>query len=86
MEMYLNIFIKAIFIENMALSMFLGMCTFLACSKKVETSIGLGFAVIFVLGITVPLNNLLFNYLLREGALAWVPIMAIPWRSTTWNF
>ncbi|PCJ64711.1 MAG: NADH:ubiquinone reductase (Na(+)-transporting) subunit E [Candidatus Hydrogenedentota bacterium] len=75
MEMYLNIFIKAIFIENMALSMFLGMCTFLACSKKVETSIGLGFAVIFVLGITVPLNNLLFNYLLREGALAWVPIM-----------
>jgi len=75
MEMYLNIFIKAIFIENMALSMFLGMCTFLACSKKVETAIGLGFAVVFVLGITVPLNNLLFNYLLREGALAWVPIL-----------
>lgn len=73
MQEYLNIFIKAIFIENMALSLFLGMCTFLACSKKVETAIGLGFAVIFVLGITVPLNNIVYNYLLKEGALDWVP-------------
>ncbi len=75
MEQYLNIFIKAIFIENMALSMFLGMCTFLACSKKVGTALGLGFAVVFVLGVTVPLNNILFNYLLRDGALAWVPFV-----------
>lgn len=74
MQEYLNIFTKAVFIENPALAFFLGMCTFLACSKKVETAIGLGFAVIFVLGVTVPLNNLVYNVLLREGALAWVPI------------
>jgi Na+-transporting NADH:ubiquinone oxidoreductase subunit E len=73
MEAYLNIFVKSIFVENMALSLFLGMCTFIACSKKVETAIGLGFAVIFVLGITVPLNNLIYQFLLKEGALAWVP-------------
>ncbi len=70
---YLNIFITAVFIENMALAFFLGMCTFLACSKKVETAVGLGFAVIFVLAITVPLNNLIYAGLLKEGALAWVP-------------
>ncbi len=75
MEHYINIFIKAAFIENVALAFFLGMCTFLACSKKVETAIGLGFAVVAVLGITVPMNNLIFNYLLREGALAWVPVV-----------
>ena len=69
MQEYINIFVKAIFIENMALTFFLGMCTFMACSKKVETAIGLGFAVIFVLGITVPLNNLVYNHLLREDAL-----------------
>lgn len=74
MQEYVNIFIKAVFIENMALSFFLGMCTFIACSKKVETAIGLGFAVIFVLGITVPMNNLFYNFLLKEGALAWVPV------------
>lgn len=73
MQEYLSIFIKAVFVENMALAFFLGMCTFLACSKKVETAIGLGFAVVGVLGITVPLNNIVYNYLLREGALAWVP-------------
>ena len=73
MQEYLNIFVKAIFVENMALAFFLGMCTFLACSKKVETAIGLGFAVIFVLGITVPLNNLVYNLLLKDGAMAWVP-------------
>ena len=74
MQEYVNIFLKAVFIENMALAFFLGMCTFLACSKKVETAVGLGFAVIFVLGITVPMNNLIYNYLLREGALSWVPV------------
>lgn len=73
MQEYINILIKAIFIENMALAFFLGMCTFLACSKKVETAIGLGFAVIFVLGITVPLNNIMYNFLLKEGAMSWVP-------------
>lgn len=73
MEHYLNLMVKSVFIENMALAYFLGMCTFLACSKKVETAIGLGFAVIFVLGITVPMNNLLYNYLLREGAMSWMP-------------
>lgn len=75
MQEYINIFIKAVFIENMALAFFLGMCTFMACSKKVETAIGLGLAVIFVLGFTVPLNNLVYNGLLKEGALAWVPLL-----------
>lgn len=70
---YFNIFMKSMFIENMALAFFLGMCTFLACSKKVETAIGLGFAVVLVQGLTVPLNNFLYNALLREGALSWVP-------------
>lgn len=70
-EEYLSLFIKAVFIENMALAFFLGMCTFLALSKKVDTALGLGVAVIVVLGITVPANNLIFNYLLREGALSW---------------
>ena len=75
MQEYINIFVKAVFIENMALAFFLGMCTFMACSKKVETAVGLGFAVIFVLGVTVPLNNLVYNHLLKEGALAWVPLL-----------
>ena len=70
-EEYLNLFIKSIFIENMALSFFLGMCTFLAVSKKVETAIGLGAAVIIVQLITVPVNNLIYAGLLKEGALAW---------------
>lgn len=74
MEYYLNLFIRAAFIDNMALALFLGMCTFLACSRKVETAIGLGFAVVFVQSLTVPLNNLIYNHLLREGALAWVPV------------
>lgn len=68
----LNLFIKATFIENMALAFFLGMCSFLAVSKKVETAVGLGFAVIFVLLITTPLNNLIYHYLLQEGALSWM--------------
>jgi len=68
----LNIFIKAVFIENMALAFFLGMCTFIAVSKKVDTAMGLGAAVIFVLGVTCPLNNLIYNLFLKEGALAWI--------------
>ena len=68
-EHFLNLAIKAIFVENIALAFFLGMCSFLAVSKRVSTAIGLGSAVIFVLGITVPLNNLLYVYVLREGAL-----------------
>ena len=69
---YLNIFINAIFIENLALSVFLGMCTFIAISKKIEAAIGLGIAVIVVLAITVPINFLLDTYLLRPGALTWL--------------
>ena len=72
MEDLLNLVIRAIFIENMALQMFLGMCTFLAVSKKIETAIGLGVAVVFVQVITVPVNNIIFNQLLRDGALAWL--------------
>ena len=71
MEHMLSLFIRAVFIENMALSFFLGMCTFIAISKKVETAIGLGIAVIVVQAITVPANNLLYTFLLRDGALAW---------------
>ena len=70
-EHYVSIFIKAIFIENIALALFLGMCTFLAVSKRVETAAGLGIAVIVVQTITVPVNNLIYNNILREGALAW---------------
>ena len=71
MEHYLNLFIKSIFIENMALSFFLGMCTFLAVSKKITTAAGLGVAVIVVQTLTVPLNNLLYTYLLKENAIFW---------------
>lgn len=70
-EHYLGLFVKSIFIENMALAFFLGMCTFLAVSKKVETSTGLGIAVIVVQTITVPANNIIYTYLLKDGALAW---------------
>jgi Na+-transporting NADH:ubiquinone oxidoreductase subunit E len=72
MEHYLSIFIKSVFIENMALSFFLGMCTFLAVSKQVKTAIGLGIAVVVVETITVPANNLLLNLFLKEGALTWM--------------
>ena len=71
MEAYLSLFVRSIFVENLALSFFLGMCTFLAISKRIETAIGLGAAVIVVQTITVPINNLLFQYLLKDGALAW---------------
>jgi len=65
------------FVENMALAYFLGMCSFLAVSKKVDTAIGLGAAVIFVLGVTCPLNNLMYNYILREGALSWTGVESL---------
>ena len=70
-EYYLSLFVKAVFIENMALVFFLGMCTFIASSKKIETALGLGIAVVVVLAITVPVNNLIYHNLLAEGALAW---------------
>jgi len=71
MEHYVNLALKALFVENLALSFFLGMCTFLAISKKVETSLGLGIAVVVVQTITVPANNLIYNHLLKGGALEW---------------
>lgn len=71
MEHYLSLFIRSIFVENLALAFFLGMCTFLAVSKKIETALGLGIAVILVQSITVPANNLIYQYLLKDGALAW---------------
>jgi Na+-transporting NADH:ubiquinone oxidoreductase subunit E len=71
MEALLSIFVRSVFIENMALAFFLGMCTFLAISKKIQAAIGLGVAVIVVLTITVPVNNLIYHYLLADGALAW---------------
>ena len=73
MEDYLNLFVKSIFIENMIFAYFLGMCSYLAVSKTVKTAIGLGFAVIFVLSITVPINYLIDYYVLQDGALGkWV--------------
>ncbi len=68
----ISIATKAIFVENILLAFFLGMCSFLACSKKIETATGLGLAVIFVLGVTAPVNWLINHYLLRDGALAWL--------------
>ena len=67
-----NIFVRSIFVDNMIFAYFLGMCSYLAVSKTVKTAVGLGAAVIFVLGLTVPINYLLENFLLKEGALAWV--------------
>lgn len=71
MEHYISLFIRAVFIENLALAFFLGMCTFLAVSKKVSTSFGLGMTVVVVLGLAVPLNNLINTYVLAPGALSW---------------
>ncbi|PKH03443.1 NADH:ubiquinone reductase (Na(+)-transporting) subunit E [Psychromonas sp. MB-3u-54] len=76
MEHYLSIFVRSIFMENMALAFFLGMCTFLAVSKKVKTSMGLGVAVIVVLGISVPVNQIIYFNLLAPGALAWAGLPA----------
>jgi len=72
LETYLSLAVKAIFVENMALAFFLGMCSFIAVSRKVDTAIGLGVAVIFVLSVTVPMNNLIYRYLLSDGALVWI--------------
>ena len=72
MEHYLNLLLRSMLLENMALAFFLGMCSFLACSKKVDTALGLGVAVAFVQVLTVPLNNLILVYLLKEGALGWI--------------
>ncbi len=71
MNSLVEVFVRAVLIENLALAYFMGMCTFLAVSKSVKTTLGLGAAVIVVEGISVPLNNLIYNYLLRDGALAW---------------
>ena len=72
-EHYISLLVRAIFVENMALAFFLGMCTFIAISKKVQTALGLGIAVVVVLTITVPANNLIYTYLLKDGALAELP-------------
>jgi Na+-transporting NADH:ubiquinone oxidoreductase subunit E len=72
MENLLNIFIRSIFVDNMVFAFFLGMCSYLAVSKTVKTSVGLGVAVIFVMLITVPVNYLIENYLLKKGALGWM--------------
>lgn len=71
MDHYLSLLVTAIFVENLALAFFLGMCTFLAISKKIEAALGLGIAVVVVLTLSVPVNNLIFNTVLREGALGW---------------
>ncbi|MGJ8687088.1 MAG: NADH:ubiquinone reductase (Na(+)-transporting) subunit E [Spongiibacteraceae bacterium] len=71
MEHYISLFVRSVFLENMALSFFLGMCTFLAISKKIQAALGLGIAVIVVMVLTVPVNQIIYNNLLREGALAW---------------
>ena len=71
-EPYLSLFVTTVFIENIALSVFLGMCTFIAISKKIDAAFGLGIAVIVVCLITVPLNNFLYNFVIRDGALEWL--------------
>ncbi|HRQ57356.1 MAG TPA: NADH:ubiquinone reductase (Na(+)-transporting) subunit E [Azoarcus taiwanensis] len=71
MANYFNLFISAVFVENLALAFFLGMCTFLAISKQVSAAFGLGVAVVFIQTLTVPVNHLIYYYLLRDGALAW---------------
>lgn len=77
MEYFLSLFVRSVFIENMALAFFLGMCSFLALSKKITAAIGLGIAVIVVQTVTVPANNLILNYLLKEDALAWAGISGV---------
>jgi len=77
MEHYLSLFLTSVFVENMALAFFLGMCTFLAVSKKVETAFGLGIAVVVVQTVTVPINNLLFQYVLKGGALSWAGLSEV---------
>lgn len=86
MEHYLNLAAKAVFVENLALSFFLGMCSFLAVSRKVETAIGLGAAVILVLGVTVPLNHVIHAGLLEPGALSWLPVADVDISFLTYLF
>ena len=76
-EAYLNLFVKAVFVENIALAFFLGMCTFLAISKRISTAFGLGVAVVVVQTLTVPINNLVYNYLLKENALQWLGLEGV---------
>jgi Na+-transporting NADH:ubiquinone oxidoreductase subunit E len=71
MEQYFNLFIRAAFVENLALTFFLGMCTFLAISKRVDTALGLGLAVLVIQTITVPVNYMIYTFFLKDGALAW---------------
>lgn len=77
MEHYLSLFLTAVFIENLALAFFLGMCTFLAISKNVKTALGLGIAVVVIQGITVPANNLIYVYLLKKDALVWAGLTGV---------
>ncbi len=88
MEHYLELFLKAVFIENLALSFFLGMCTFLAMSKNVKTAFGLSIAVIVIMTITIPVNNLLYQYFLKKGALIWMEsaLPNIDWASVDLQF
>ena len=74
MEHYFSLIVKNVFVENILLAYFLGMCSFLACSKKMQTAMGLGMAVVFVMTITTPLNWLVKEFLLKKGALAWVGV------------
>lgn len=76
-EHYISLFVRSVFIENMALSFFLGMCTFIAVSKKIKTALGLGIAVTVVQTITVPVNNVIYNYLLRDDALSWMGVSGV---------
>jgi len=77
MEIYLQLLVQSVFVENLALAFFLGMCTFLAISKKIENAIGLGVAVTVVQALTVPINNLIYQFLLKKGALAWAGLGAM---------
>ena len=86
MDHYLSLAAKAVFVENLALSFFLGMCSFLAVSRKVETAIGLGAAVLVMLGITVPLNQLINGWLLEPGALSWLPVAGVDLSFLTYLF
>lgn len=73
----INLFIKAVFVENLALTFFLGMCTFLAVSKKIGTALGLGIAVVVVQSLTIPINNLIYQFLIKDGALAWAGLSEV---------
>jgi Na+-transporting NADH:ubiquinone oxidoreductase subunit E len=86
LEHYLTLAAKAVFVENLALSFFLGMCSFLAVSRKVETAIGLGAAVIVMLGITVPLNQVIHTWILEPGALSWLPVQGVDLSFLTYLF